>query len=79
MVSKGKRKALGDITAKPQKGTGEVVKRGRPTTLSKAEQGQRSLSIEKTGIVNAPKQIPGVMITIEDAQMQENVQGPPTQ
>jgi hypothetical protein len=39
VVSKGKRKALGDITAKPQKGTGEVVKRGRPTTLSKAEQG----------------------------------------
>ena len=46
VVSKGKRKALGDITAKPQKGTGEVVKRGRPTTLSKAGQGQRSLSIE---------------------------------
>jgi hypothetical protein len=37
VIPKGKWKALGDITDKPQKGTGETAKRGRPITLSRAE------------------------------------------
>lgn len=75
----GKRKALGDITDGPQRGTGEV-KRGRPTTLSKAEQGQRPLAIAKKQLERARRQTSAPVEETRDTEMmQENAQVASTQ